>query len=166
MFDTKIWLKKLTIPLRITYPPSMPIFKNIFHIQKEITFENKEHTLNLVNSQHKYWYTNSKQFVKQILKGHVKNQRKIKYYSSFVRSYQRRQDRIRNRIDFQYKPPPPPPPIINAKIPSYIVEECLLVNNIKKHLKKFSHPNNVLKYEPFANLKNLREDMLGVIRKN
>jgi hypothetical protein len=30
MFDIKKWLKKLTIPLQITYTPNMPIFKNIF----------------------------------------------------------------------------------------------------------------------------------------
>jgi hypothetical protein len=40
------------------------------------------------------------------------------------------------------------------------------VNGIKKHLKKLNYSNNLLKYEPFANLKNLREEMLYVIRKN
>jgi hypothetical protein len=73
-------------------------------------------------------------------------------------------ERIKKESDFVYKPPPPP--ILKIIIPDHIINDCRLVNKIKKHLKEISRSNNLLKYETFANLGNLRENMLYIIRKN
>jgi hypothetical protein len=92
-------------------------------IQKSypITFKYKNNIKKLIHSQYKFWYTNSKHFVKQQINIHNIKQLSIKYHPWFVSSFYKWLNRIKRESEFIYKPLPPP--ILKTIIPDHISKE-------------------------------------------
>jgi hypothetical protein len=165
----KKYIQSLNIipQLQITFDPNIHPISSL-SIHKPSMFTSKEALLNLVHYQYILWKTFSIKFIKVRIKNNTPDFNhilRIKYYPYFVSNYYSRLRRNQERVSkFTYKSAP----IQKDKviIPEQIQLQCTQMSKIKSFVKSFNRSQNLLKYEPFANLKALRENILFVIREN
>jgi hypothetical protein len=89
----------------------------------------------------------------------------IKHYPYFVANYYNRLRRNQERVSkFTYKSAPVKKDIVT--ILEQIQVQCIQMNKVELYIKSLNRSQNMLKYEPFMNLKALRENILFIIREN